>query len=340
MSSFNEYIKILNLSENFTQAELKKAYKKAALKNHPDRFPNPEEKAIANEKMKKINQAYEYLQKYKPSSTHNKSQGTGKTSQNSYNSSSTRKSNTSQKKKTTSRKQTSSVDDLKIILEHAIKTKSRVEIKYKSRNGRETTRIVVPLEIVEGLYEQDQTYLKAYCEKAKEERTFRFDRILNAKRLKEENSQSQYSYSNQRTYNSSQQRTYNYSSEQNTQTQNDYSRTEEKQTTKTTNLVEDNNELGLWGNIVAGALFIALFDLPYWYYQILRWVVFLYFICLVINVKSKEENSIAKIVGGIVVLLYNPIFPFRLEKEIWVFLNIITIGILPFVYFYTKDKKN
>ena len=54
---FNEAIKILNVSNNFTQTQLKKAYYKAALKYHPDkcRLDN------AEEMFKKVNEAYEFL---------------------------------------------------------------------------------------------------------------------------------------------------------------------------------------------------------------------------------------------------------------------------------------
>jgi len=54
----DNYYKILNVSSSSTKDELKKAYRKIALKYHPDR--NPDDKA-AEEKFKEAAEAYKYL---------------------------------------------------------------------------------------------------------------------------------------------------------------------------------------------------------------------------------------------------------------------------------------
>lgn len=51
-----DHRKILGLPDQFTKAELKKAYKKQALIHHPDR-----NKSKSDDQIKKINVAYEYL---------------------------------------------------------------------------------------------------------------------------------------------------------------------------------------------------------------------------------------------------------------------------------------
>ena len=53
-----DYYKILGVSRNATQEEIKKAYRKLALKYHPDRNPGDKE---AEEKFKEINEAYAVL---------------------------------------------------------------------------------------------------------------------------------------------------------------------------------------------------------------------------------------------------------------------------------------
>jgi len=53
-----DYYQILGIGRNADEAEIRKAYKRLALKYHPDRNPNDPK---ANEKMKEINEAYAVL---------------------------------------------------------------------------------------------------------------------------------------------------------------------------------------------------------------------------------------------------------------------------------------
>ena len=57
--------KILGIEENATEKELKKAYRQASLKYHPDRNPNDND---AGKKFTLINCAYELLAEDKPCS--------------------------------------------------------------------------------------------------------------------------------------------------------------------------------------------------------------------------------------------------------------------------------
>ena len=54
-----DYYKILGIKKDATEAEIKKAYRKLALKWHPDKNPNNREEA--EEHFKKINEAYSVL---------------------------------------------------------------------------------------------------------------------------------------------------------------------------------------------------------------------------------------------------------------------------------------
>ena len=60
--------KVLGVSENATQDEIRKAYLALVKKYHPDRYSDGPMKDMANEKLKEINQAYELLTKKKESS--------------------------------------------------------------------------------------------------------------------------------------------------------------------------------------------------------------------------------------------------------------------------------
>ena len=53
-----DYYEVLGVSRSVTEVELKKAYRKVAMKNHPDR--NPDDKD-AEERFKEAAEAYEVL---------------------------------------------------------------------------------------------------------------------------------------------------------------------------------------------------------------------------------------------------------------------------------------
>ena len=53
-----DYYEVLGVSRDVSAADLKKAYRREAMKHHPDR--NPDDKS-AEEKFKEANEAYEVL---------------------------------------------------------------------------------------------------------------------------------------------------------------------------------------------------------------------------------------------------------------------------------------
>ena len=58
-----DYYSILNISKKATETDIRKAYKKLALKFHPDK--NMEKKELADLKMRQIIHAYEKIKKKK-----------------------------------------------------------------------------------------------------------------------------------------------------------------------------------------------------------------------------------------------------------------------------------
>ena len=58
-----DYYEVLGVDKGASEGDIKKAYRKAAMKYHPDKFANASdaEKKDAEEKFKEINEAYQIL---------------------------------------------------------------------------------------------------------------------------------------------------------------------------------------------------------------------------------------------------------------------------------------
>ncbi|HBC98008.1 MAG TPA: molecular chaperone DnaJ [Clostridium sp.] len=61
---------VLEISENASKEEIKKAYRKLAKKYHPDQYDNNPLRDLAENKMREINEAYDYLMKGNPNQEH------------------------------------------------------------------------------------------------------------------------------------------------------------------------------------------------------------------------------------------------------------------------------
>ncbi|MGH8000619.1 MAG: J domain-containing protein [Brasilonema sp.] len=72
--NINDAYSILGLKPGASPREVKQAYRKLVKIWHPDRFSHPQKKQEAEEKIKQINQAYNKLKSYLPSSAHPSSQ--------------------------------------------------------------------------------------------------------------------------------------------------------------------------------------------------------------------------------------------------------------------------
>ena len=75
---------ILGVSENASDEEIKKAYRKLAKQYHPDNYTDNPLKDLADEKMKEVNEAYDTIQKLRSSGSSGNRNNTGNGYGNSY----------------------------------------------------------------------------------------------------------------------------------------------------------------------------------------------------------------------------------------------------------------
>ena len=102
-----------------------------------------------------------------------------------------------------------------------------------------------------------------------------------------------------------------------------------------------DREIIKYKNIVSiVAIVMLLLAIPsgvwaYSYYVLLRWVVFGAAI-FVLYIAHERGKSFWLLVMGAIALLFNPIFPVYLEKEVWVLIDLIVAGIFLISIFKLK----
>lgn len=84
-------------------------------------------------------------------------------------------------------------------------------------------------------------------------------------------------------------------------------------------------------------LFWALDDHTYGYYSLLRFISFGVGIYLVYLSMSMKQISWAWIFG-MIALIFNPLFPIRLERELWAYVDVISGIIFLASIFYVREN--
>ena len=91
--------------------------------------------------------------------------------------------------------------------------------------------------------------------------------------------------------------------------------------------------------IIPGVLLIIapIISFPYGFYTFLRLVVTIAAIIVVVSsLKNKGGANNISIIFGLITILYNPLIPIHLSREIWMPINFITSGIYFFYLFKIK----
>lgn len=98
-------------------------------------------------------------------------------------------------------------------------------------------------------------------------------------------------------------------------------------------------KMKLWFLIPAIFLCIApFFKFPYGVYTLLRIIVTLSAAFIIyVNYNKIKKVDATIIIFSIILILFNPLIPIKLTREIWLPIDLITAAI--YVYYYVKMKK-
>lgn len=102
----------------------------------------------------------------------------------------------------------------------------------------------------------------------------------------------------------------------------------------------NKNSVGFFLLIPVFLLILApLISFPYGFYIFLRLIIAISAAVIIFhNFKISGGFNEISILFGIILILYNPIIPVHLSREIWMPINFITSGV--YIYGYFKVKKS
>jgi len=90
--------------------------------------------------------------------------------------------------------------------------------------------------------------------------------------------------------------------------------------------------------ILAVLFFLCLFDMPYGFYQFVRFVALIGFAILAYQANQQSRQA-EMIIYGVLALLFQPFFKVALGREIWNIVDVI-IGIGLIISLLIKPKEN
>jgi hypothetical protein len=88
----------------------------------------------------------------------------------------------------------------------------------------------------------------------------------------------------------------------------------------------------------AAFAFVAMSDIPYGYYRLLRWVTCAVAIASAIQLHRSSHHSWVWALGGLAVL-FNPIIPIHFERETWMIFDAVAGCLFLAVFFLARKTK-
>jgi hypothetical protein len=102
--------------------------------------------------------------------------------------------------------------------------------------------------------------------------------------------------------------------------------------------MKSENNLALIKIILSILLFICLFDLPYGFYQFVRFAGLIGFAFLAYQANQQGRQS-EMIIYVVLALLFQPFFKVALGREIWNIVDVV-VGIGLLISIFVKPKEN
>ena len=87
--------------------------------------------------------------------------------------------------------------------------------------------------------------------------------------------------------------------------------------------------------VLIALVYLSVFNMPYYYYEIMRVVCFVGFLIIAKLDYDKQNNSSA-IFWVIIGLMLNPFVKLQIEKDVWLWIDVVIIGLL-LLSFLRKD---
>ena len=93
------------------------------------------------------------------------------------------------------------------------------------------------------------------------------------------------------------------------------------------------------GLVLAVALIVCLFPMPYGYYNLVRFVAMIIFGCMASNFYKNEKMPLCVIAGSLA-LLFQPFMKIVLGRTLWNVVDVIVAIFLVILWYMENDNKN